>query len=226
VKRDLCFEDEKREKSLKMLKKLTGHINGLRGRPLGHLLLWRLGLARAETQTTEAERDCLARHASGKRMLAEIGVYHGVTTCRLRKSMDSSGVLIAIDPYPKQRLGFSAQKMVAHGEVSRIKGGTVKWIRKIGAETARELNLNGSQKFDFVFIDGDHSWEGLQADWEGWGRLIAPGGVVGLHDSRSSPSRQIEDTGSVLFTREVITRDPDFEVVEAVDSLTVLRRRG
>jgi predicted O-methyltransferase YrrM len=208
-----------------MLKALKDRINGFRRRPLAHLLLWQLGLAKGETQTTEEERDCLARHASGKRMLAEIGVYHGVTTCRLRKAMDSSGVLIAIDPYPKQRLGFSAQRVVAHGEVSRIKGGTVKWMRKTGAEAARELIANDSQRFDFVFIDGDHSWEGLQADWEGWSQLIAPGGVVGLHDSRSSPLRQIEDTGSVLFTREVITCDPDFEVVEIIESLTVVRRR-
>lgn len=208
-----------------MLKKLTGRFDGFRRRPLGHLLLWKLGLAKSETQTTEAERDCLARHASKKKMLAEIGVYHGVTTCRLRKAMDPGGILVAIDPYPKQRLGFSAQRVVAHGEVSKIKGGTVKWMRTTGAGAARELSADGSQRFDFVFIDGDHSWEGLQADWEGWSKLIAPGGVIGLHDSRSTPSRQIEDTGSVLFTRDVIARDPAFEIVETVDSLTVLQKR-
>jgi predicted O-methyltransferase YrrM len=207
------------------MKKMADRMKALRGRPYVHLLLWQLGLAKSETQTTEAERDCLARHGSDKRMLAEIGVYHGVTTCRLRKAMDATGVLIAIDPYPKQRLGFSAQRVVARREVSSVKRGTVKWLRKTGAEAARELIANGSQRFDFVFIDGDHSWEGLQADWEGWSKLIAPGGVVGLHDSRSSTSRQIDDTGSVLFTREVIAHDPEFEVVETVDSLTVLRRR-
>jgi predicted O-methyltransferase YrrM len=209
-----------------MLMKLTDRFDGFRRRPLGHLLLWRLGLAKGETQTTQAERDCLARYASEKKMLAEIGVYHGVTTCRLRKAMDSNGVLIAIDPYPKQRLGFSAQRVVAHGEVSRIKGGTVKWMRKTGAEAAKELIAGRSEQFDFVFIDGDHSWEGLQADWEGWSKLIAPRGIIGLHDSRSSPSRQIEDTGSMLFTRDVIAHDPAFETIEAIDSLTVLQRRS
>lgn len=208
-----------------MVEKLGNRLDGFRQRPLGHLLLWQLGLAKGETQTTETERDCLARHANGKRMLAEIGVYHGVTTCRLREAMDPGGTLVAIDPYPKQRLGFSAQRVVAHGEVSKIKGGTVKWMRTTGAEAARELIAAGPQRFDFVFIDGDHSWEGLQADWEGWSKLIAPGGVIGLHDSRSSPLRQIEDTGSVLFTREVIAHDPEFEIVETVDSLTVLKRK-
>ena len=38
-------------------------------RVLVHLLLWRVGLAQAETQTTPAERDCLARHVSGRKRL-------------------------------------------------------------------------------------------------------------------------------------------------------------
>jgi hypothetical protein len=46
-----------------------------------------------------------------------------------------------------------------------------------------------------------------------------------LHDSRSTPDNNIDDAGSVLFTREVIRNDPRFEVIEAVDTLTVVRRR-
>lgn len=37
-------------------------------------------------------------------------------------------------------------------------------------------------------------------------------------------ARQIEDAGSARYTREVISQDPRFEVVEVVDTLTVLRR--
>lgn len=209
-----------------MFEGLKARFSAFRGRPLIHLLLWQMGFAQSETQTTEAERNCLARHASGRKMLAEIGVYHGVSTCRLRRAMDPSGVLVAIDPYPRQRLGFSAQKVIAHREVSRTVGGTVKWMRTTGAEAARYLYTNDSQQFDFVFIDGDHSWAGLQADWEGWSRLIAAGGVIALHDSRSTSSRLIEKSGSELFTREVIANDPAFETVEEIDSLTVLQRRG
>lgn len=32
-----------------------------------HFLKWQLGLAHAETQTTQAERERLAEHAAGKR---------------------------------------------------------------------------------------------------------------------------------------------------------------
>jgi predicted O-methyltransferase YrrM len=187
-----------------------------------HFALWNVGLAHAETQTTKAERDCLARHATGKKRLAEIGVWHGVTTCRLRKAMASSATLFAIDPYPAGRLGFSTQYVIGHREVSKIPNGTLTWRRQTGAEAARDLN--GSEPFDFVFVDGDHSYEGLQADWTGWRALLASGGIAALHDSRSTPERPIDDAGSVRFTREVILRDRCFEVVDTVHSLTVLRR--
>ncbi len=204
---------------------LINSLKAFRNRPLPHLILWQLGIAKSETQTTEEERDCLARHASGKKRLAEIGVHHGVTTRRLRSVMDPAGVLFAIDPYPKQMLGFSAQWVVARREVSRVKTGTIQWMRKFGADAAAKLLADGCPLFDFVFIDGDHSWDGLKSDWEGWSRLTAPGGIIALHDSRSSTLRQIDGAGSARFTREVIAHDPMFETIDAIGTLTVLQRR-
>jgi len=190
---------------------------------LVHFGLWSVGLADAETQTTTDERDCLARHASGRKRLAEIGVWHGVTTCRLRQAMDPAGTLFAIDPYPKGRLGFSMQRVIASREVSKITNGSVTWVRTTGAEAASGLRSYGL--FDFLFIDGDHSYEGLQTDWNAWKDALTGGGIVALHDSRPSPERPIHDAGSVRFTSEVILADRCFEVVDALDSLTVLRRR-
>lgn len=190
--------------------------------PLLHYLKWRIGLARAETQTTEAERNCLAVHAAGKRRLVEIGVWHGVTTCRLRAGMAAAGVLYAVDPYPVGRLGVNVQRPIARAVVERVRNGRVEWLRLTGAEAAMQL----TEPVDLVFIDGDHSYAGLKADWESWSGLIAPGGVVALHDSRSTPTRSIDDAGSVRYTREVIAADRRFVSLELVDSLTVLRRDG
>ena len=138
--------------------------------------------------------------------------------------MASNAMLFAIDPYPRGRLGFSAQRIIAHKEVSGVSNGTVTWIRDTGANAV--TILRGTEFFDFVFIDGDHSYEGLQADWTGWSSLLAPAGIIALHDSRSTPERPIDNAGSVQFTRKVILPDTQFEVIETVDSLTVLRRNG
>jgi predicted O-methyltransferase YrrM len=188
-----------------------------------HFALWIFGLAAAETQTTGAEREALRRHASGREKLVEVGVWHGVTTCKLRTAMSPSGTLFAVDPYPAGRLGFSMQQVIAHREVSRVSNGRVIWIRKTGAGAVKGF-IQANESVDFVFIDGDHSYEGLRGDWEGWSSVVRPGGIVALHDSCSSADRNIEEAGSVRYTREVILVSPRFESIETIDSLTVLRR--
>ena len=194
-------------------------------RVLAHLILWHVGLAKAETQTTPSERECLARYAAGKKRPVEIGVWHGVTTCRLRDEMASDGVLFAVDPFPIGRLNFSAQRYIARKEVAKACNGSVRWIRLTGVRAARDYVLSGEPRPDFVFIDGDHSYEGIRSDWEAWSSLVAASGIVALHDSRSSAERQMEDIGSVVFTRKVVLQDMRFELLETVDTLTVLRRR-
>lgn len=188
---------------------------------LTHYLAWTIGLASATTQTTAAERDCLARFAAGRRSLVEVGVWHGVTTRRLRAAMDPRGVLSAVDPFPIGRLGFSVQQRIAHHEVASVSNGRVDWLRTTGAAAACD-----HRPVDFVFIDGDHSEEGLLDDWRAWSPLVEPGGIVALHDSRSTPERPIDEAGSVKVTNEVILRDERFDVVDTVDSLTVLQKRS
>ena len=189
-------------------------------RVLTHYLAWRLGLASASTQTTDAERDCLAHHATGCARVVEIGVWHGVTTKRLRAVMHPNGVLTAVDPFPVGRLGFSAQQRIAEREVGAVSNGRVTWLRSTGADAAR-----GHAPIDFIFIDGDHSEIGLLTDWRAWSPLVQPGGIVALHDSRSYPERPIDDAGSVKVTTEVVLADERFTLVDTVDSVTVLQRK-
>jgi len=193
-------------------------------RSLLHYALWRLRLAEATTQTTREERAALARHAGGRRRVAEIGVWQGVTTRRLRAAMSPDGELWAIDPFDRGRLGVSFPELVARGEVDVVENGTVRWIRTTGERAAALWTEEGREPVEFLFIDGDHSFEGIAADWNAWSGLIDIGGRVGLHDSRSTPERPIEHAGSVRFTDEFIRRDTRYRVVDEVGSLTVLER--
>lgn len=139
--------------------------------------------------------------------------------------MAPDGVLYAVDPYPTGRLGCSLQLIIAHREVARAGGGRVKWLRMTSADAARQFPSLEARPIEFLFIDAGHQFHELQADWELWSGFMAAGGVVGLHDSRTSPKRNLDGVGSKEYTQQVIRRDERFECVEEVDSLTVMKRK-
>ena len=184
---------------------------------LRHFAAWSIGLAHAETQTDAEERACLVKHVQGCNRAVEIGSWHGVTTAVLRRAMRPEGTLYAVDPYAVGRLGFSIPRTIAHREVGRVRGARVEWLRTTGEAAARLV----SPEVDFVFIDGMHTYEGLQADWQAWRTMVREGGTIALHDSAGAAA----DAGSARYTKAVISKDPDFETIDVVRTLTVLRRK-
>ncbi len=40
----------------------------------------------------------------------------------------------------------------------------------------------GGEKVDFLFIDGDHTVEGVKADYEDYREFVRPGGIIAFHD--------------------------------------------
>jgi predicted O-methyltransferase YrrM len=190
-----------------------------------HYVLWKLRLRQARTETTRSERDALARNARDRLRAVEIGVAQGVTTKRLRACLASDGELWAVDPYPANRLGLRFSEMIAHGEVTAVENGRVRWVRSTSVEAAALWRSEHRGPPDFVFIDADHTWKGISEDWTAWAPLVGPGGVIALHDSRSTEEHPI-DADSVRFTQTVVLKDPRFHLVEEVDSLTVVKRRA
>ncbi len=185
-----------------------------------HWLLYRFGLRAPHTQTTAAERACLAQYAAGRKRLVEIGVMHGVSTAVLCGAMDPEAVLTAIDPHPAGRLGVSFERLVAQHEIRRCRRGRVVLDRRLSHEAVQ----GWAGPIDFLFIDGDHSWNGIDRDWRDWSVHLAPGGIVALHDSRVPPGVVSAPLDSVRYTTNVILADARFKLVTGVDSLTILER--
>jgi hypothetical protein len=190
-----------------------------------HLVRWTVGLADAEVWTTEAERDCLARHAAGKRKLVEVGVWHAGTSKTLRGAMAPDGVLYAVDPYEPGRLGFSIPRVVGRSELGRVPNGRVAWIRATGADAATSPEIRNAAPFDFVFIDAAQTYESLRSEWQAWSPLVEAAGILALHDSRQLAGDTSPEQTSVRYAREVVSQDPRFELIDTVDTLSVLKRR-
>jgi predicted O-methyltransferase YrrM len=189
-----------------------------------HFCKYFLGIEKAQTQTTMDERNCLQVHCQGARICVEIGVWHGVTTRLLRATIAADGIIYAVDPFHPGRLGFSTHRLIARREVYKTHNGSVRWLRMTGEDGAKWFSTNVKQPVDFIFLDGDHCWDAIKADWSGWNPLVKVGGIVALHDSRSSEKRMINEAGSARYTKAVIALDPRFELLDEVDSLSVFRR--
>lgn len=63
--------------------------------------------------------------------------------------------------------------------------------------------------FDFAFIDGDHTYEGIRSDWLGYSPLVRPGGLVAFHDTWPNGSRV--EAGVVKWVDELRHQVPSIE---------------
>ena len=43
-------------------------------------------------------------------------------------------------------------------------------------------NVFKDEQIDFLFIDGDHTYRGVKSDYEMYGPLVRPGGIIAFHD--------------------------------------------
>jgi predicted O-methyltransferase YrrM len=74
-----------------------------------------------------------------------------------------------------------------------------------------------------LFIDGGHTEPAAQADYDGWARHIAPGGLLAIHDVYPDPA----DGGQApfhVYQRALASRG--FAAASRAGSLRVLRRVG
>jgi hypothetical protein len=63
------------------------------------------------------------------------------------------------------------------------------------------------KKMDFIFVDGDHSYEGVKNDTEKAFKMLAPGGAILWHDYGAS-----SDLGLVRFFVEFTRQTPLFRI--------------
>jgi len=70
----------------------------------------------------------------------------------------------------------------------------------------------GGEELDFLFIDGDHTYEGVRRDFEMYSPLVRGGGAVAFHDIVPGPP---ENVGGVpKFWSEVRNRFKHLEIVK------------
>ena len=192
----------------------------MKGNAFIHYVKYLLGIENPETQTTINERAVIREFSKNAKCCVEIGVFEGVNTVIIAESMDPEGMLYGIDPFFKGRLGVSYHELITRRSIAKSKSGKrIKLLPVFSYDAVHDV----PDQIDFIFIDGDHSYEGIKRDWEDWSEKIRPGGVIALHDT-SVPDHDssISQLGSFKFYNEIINSDPRFKTVRTVDSLNIL----
>ena len=146
------------------------------------------GLIPPRTMHSEADAGVLRQVAAGRRRVVEIGVYEGSSAVVLCEVLDRDAELHLIDPFGEHGwalpAGWGATEGASRRVVERARrrhdGPNVTWHVDYSAQVAARW----SQPVDLVFIDGDHSADGVRTDWRDWHGLVQPGGAVLFHDAR------------------------------------------
>lgn len=136
----------------------------------------------------EFKKFCEFYYSLQCRDILEIGSYCGGTFYVMCKLGHPEGVKMSLDfpVYDNQVADESYQRFMTNGihfasNVHLLTGDshqqtTLNVVEKI---------LNG-KKLDFLFIDGDHTYEGVKMDYEMYKGLVKSGGYIGFHDIGNS----------------------------------------
>ena len=119
------------------------------------------------------------------REILEIGTAEGGTLFLFSRVADMNAMLISVDmPGGPFGGGYPAWKIPLYKSFAWERQ-NIKLIRadSHNPETFEAVKKTLSYRsLDFLFIDGDHSYEGVKSDFEMYAKLVRRGGIVALHD--------------------------------------------
>jgi len=118
----------------------------------------------------------LKRHPP--RYVCEIGTASGGTLFLLAQVCAPAALLISVD------LGLSVERCFVHARFATRKQRIVSIRGDSRAPTTveRVRSLLHGHPLNLLFIDGDHSYDAVKADFAHYSPLVAPGGLIVFHD--------------------------------------------
>jgi predicted O-methyltransferase YrrM len=121
-------------------------------------------------------RKCKGRH------YVEIGSYMGASSCFIAAGIKKSrrGALYCIDTWQNEGMSEGCRDTF-----EEFRGNTVKYKEFILPlkGTSHKVAENFTEKVDFLFIDGDHSYEGVKSDVDDWFPKLNNSAIVIFHDN-------------------------------------------
>ncbi len=109
----------------------------------------------------------------------EIGSYIGASSLMIAKGLNNSSRLFCVDTWQNDAMTEGNwDSYQVFQENTRSVSTKISALR-MTSELAAEVCLN---QLDFLFIDGDHSYEGVKMDFDIWFPKLKSGGIIAMHD--------------------------------------------
>ncbi|MDB6121286.1 MAG: protein of unknown function, putative O-methyltransferase [Pedosphaera sp.] len=145
----------------------------------------------------------------------EIGRFNGGSTVLLAAAVGRNGKLVSIDidPQDDPTLARILNRVNLRNRVELIVGDA--------------NQIQAGQEFDFVFIDGDHSYEGAKRDHNRWGKMTRAGGLIIHHDMADSRPFSTQWDDLARLRADIISKQTDgLELVDEVGSLSIFKKKN
>jgi hypothetical protein len=154
----------------------------------------------------------------------EIGSFQGRSTIVLASAAPDGAIVYAIDPHagndrgPEEIAGYADAAAGDHAAFlvnldAADVSDRVTHLRMFSDEALAEIRGHA----DVLYIDGAHRYAPARADIRDWGRRVAPGGAMLIHDSFSSVGVTLAILRELVFGRR-------FRYVGRSGSLAIYRR--
>jgi predicted O-methyltransferase YrrM len=127
----------------------------------------------------------------GPRTMLEIGSATGGTLFVLCQMANPQAKVVSIDlPGAAFGGGYKAYRIPIMRRLKQY--GQKLYLLRTNSHSPETLlrvrEILQNEKIQFLFIDGDHSYEGVAQDFNTYSPLVAPGGIIGFHDIVKAPA--------------------------------------
>jgi cephalosporin hydroxylase len=134
----------------------------------------------------------LVRNQRCERVL-EIGTYRGGTLFVFSQLSGANAIIVSVD-YPTTRFGKILRACQNAYLPNLVRPGQSLSLLREDSHSlgtlARVRELLQGEKLDFLFIDGDHTYSGVRADFEMYAPLVRAGGLLAFHDVAKADSEE------------------------------------
>lgn len=142
---------------------------------------------RLAQERNELRELCIRVVRKKPRVIAEIGTWNGGTFYVWNRISPQAKKIISIDlPDGQFGGGYDSKRIKFFREFAGDRPDTNLYFIRGDSKsdsTVDELKrILGDDKIDFLYIDGDHTYEGIKKDFEIYLKFMSVDGIVGFHD--------------------------------------------